>query len=70
MVLGLQSAVLVEVTQLAGDGVEDEDAAEPEVDGRAELDAEWKLGQAWVAGEQHKEEVLLAKGKDKQVFGY
>ncbi|WP_223760372.1 tetratricopeptide repeat protein [Myxococcus sp. RHSTA-1-4] len=35
-----------------------------------ELDAEWKQGQAWVAREQRKEDALLAKGKQKQVFGY
>ena len=37
---------------------------------RAELDAEWEQGQAWVAKKQRQEEALLARGKDPQVFGY
>lgn len=37
---------------------------------RAELDAEWEKGQAWVAEKQRQEEALLARGKEKQVFGY
>jgi tetratricopeptide (TPR) repeat protein len=37
---------------------------------RAELDAEWAKGQAWVQETQREEEALLAQGKEKQVFGY
>ncbi|HYO71754.1 MAG TPA: tetratricopeptide repeat protein [Archangium sp.] len=36
----------------------------------AELDAEWAQGQAWVQEKQRQEETLLARGKEKQVFGY
>ncbi|MFY0525059.1 tetratricopeptide repeat protein [Archangium gephyra] len=36
----------------------------------AELDAEWAKGQAWVRQKQRQEDALLAKGKEKQVFGY
>ena len=36
----------------------------------AELDAEWAKGQAWVQEKQRQEDALLAKGKEKQVFGY
>jgi tetratricopeptide (TPR) repeat protein len=35
-----------------------------------ELDAEWAKGQAWVQEKQRQEDALLAKGKEKQVFGY
>ncbi|WPB74819.1 tetratricopeptide repeat protein [Archangium violaceum] len=36
----------------------------------AELDAEWAKGQDQVQEKQRQEDALLAKGKDKQVFGY
>lgn len=36
----------------------------------AELDVEWAKGQAWVQQKQRQEDALLAKGKEKQVFGY
>jgi tetratricopeptide (TPR) repeat protein len=36
----------------------------------AQLDAEWEKGQAWVQAKQRREEALLTKGKEKQVFGY
>lgn len=36
----------------------------------AELDAEWAKGQAWVREKQRKEDALLARGKEKRVFGY
>lgn len=36
----------------------------------AELDAEWAKGQSWVEEKQRQEEALLARGKEKQVFGY
>ncbi|MCY1075333.1 tetratricopeptide repeat protein [Archangium lansingense] len=37
---------------------------------KAELDSEWAKGQAWAQEKQRQEDALLAKGKEKQVFGY